>query len=319
MLCMRLENINPFFCLAAEEFLLKNFSEEIFLLWQSNNAIIVGKHQNALAEINYPYVHKNNITVARRISGGGTVFHDKGNVNFTYIKNVESTEKISFKKFTEPIIQALGELGVEAKNSGRNDISINGIKVSGNAEHIFRNRVLHHGTLLYNSDLEKLKEAIKVIKAKYQSKAIQSNRSTVANISDFMDTKLNMQDFINHLYEFHLKVNPQYKTYSFTSDEKTIISQLANEKFSTWKWRYGYSPKYTFQNRYEKNGKELQIEIWTEKGKIKICDLKGNLFPKSKLSDISDQLTGKRHCYEDIFPVLEHGVSISEELVFSFF
>src|SRR5665811_103020 len=121
MLCIHLENTDPFFCLATEEYLLKNFDEDIFMLWQSENTVVVGKHQNLLAEINYPFVRENKITVARRISGGGTVFHDAGNVNFTFIKNVKSPAEISFKQFTEPVVEALAKLGVTATNSGRND------------------------------------------------------------------------------------------------------------------------------------------------------------------------------------------------------
>ena len=137
MLIIHLENTDPYFCLAAEEFFLKNFVEDIFIIWQSENAIVVGKHQNALGEINYPFVRDNKITVARRISGGGTVFHDFGNVNFSFIKNVKSPAEISFKQFTEPVVAALSKLGVLAINSGRNDLLVSGKKISGNAEHVF--------------------------------------------------------------------------------------------------------------------------------------------------------------------------------------
>ncbi len=152
MLCIYLKNTNPYFCLAAEEYFLKNFDDDIFMLWQSDDTIVVGKHQNALGEINYRFVRKNNITVARRISGGGTVFHDSGNVNFSFIKNVKSSAEISFKQFTEPVVNTLAKLDIIATTSGRNDLLIEGKKISGNAEHIFKKRVLHHGTLLYNSD-----------------------------------------------------------------------------------------------------------------------------------------------------------------------
>ena len=169
MLCIDLRNTNPYFCLAAEEYLLKTFNEDIFMLWQSQDTVVVGKHQNALGEINYPFIRANNITVARRISGGGTAYHDGGNVNFTYIKNVKSPAEISFKQFTRPVVEALGKLGLNATTSGRNDLLIEGFKISGNAEHVFKNRVLHHGTLLFNSDLVNLGNAINVVPEKYES------------------------------------------------------------------------------------------------------------------------------------------------------
>ncbi len=199
MLCIHLKNQDPYFCLAAEEYFLKNFREDIFMLWQSEDTIVVGKHQNALGEINYRFVREKGIQVARRISGGGTVFHDSGNVNFTFIKNVKGPSEISFKIFTTPVVEALAQLGVTATTSGRNDLLINGFKISGNAEHVFKNRVLHHGTLLFNSDLENLGQAIKVIPGKYESKAVQSNRSPVANISSFLKDQLKIEEFIRFL------------------------------------------------------------------------------------------------------------------------
>jgi lipoate---protein ligase len=204
MLCIQLKNNDPFFCLAAEEYLMKNFSEDIFMLWQSENTVVVGKHQNALAEINYPFVHKNGITVARRISGGGTVFHDNGNINFAYIKNFSNPSEISFKVFTEPVVHALARLEIKATTSGRNDLLVDGKKISGNAEHVFKNRVLHHGTLLFNSNLKTLGQSIKVIPGKYHGKAVQSNRSVVTNILPFLKKNLSVNDFISFLLEVQL-------------------------------------------------------------------------------------------------------------------
>src|SRR5690554_4159748 len=182
MRCIRLSSRDPYFCLAAEEYLMKKFTDDIFMLWQSDDTVVIGKHQNAMGEINYRYVHEQNITVARRISGGGTVFHDSGNLNFAYIKNVSSTSEISFTRFIQPITEALGSLGITATTSGRNDLLVDGKKVSGNAQHIFKNRVLHHGTLLFNSNLQTLGSSIKVIPGLYRDKAVQSNRSIVTNI-----------------------------------------------------------------------------------------------------------------------------------------
>ena len=167
MLCIQIENNDTFFCLAAEEYLLKNFNENIFMLWQSTNSVVVGKHQNALAEIDFSYVHRQNIDVARRISGGGTVFHDSGNVNFAFITNVNSTAEISFKRFTLPVVKALAKLGITASLSGRSDLIVDGKKISGNAQHVFKNRVLHHGTLLFDSNLETLGSSLRTAPGKY--------------------------------------------------------------------------------------------------------------------------------------------------------
>ncbi|HDR50833.1 MAG TPA: lipoate--protein ligase [Mariniphaga anaerophila] len=319
MLCIQLKNNDPYFCLAAEEYLLKNFSEDIFMLWQSDNAVVVGKHQNALAEINYPFVYRNNITVARRISGGGTVFHDAGNVNFSYIKNVSSPAEISFKLFTEPVVKALAKLDVKATTSGRNDLLVEGKKISGNAEHIFKNRVLHHGTLLFNSNLLTLGQSIKVIPGKYQGKAVQSNRSVVTNISPFLKKKWSVSDFSSFLLEVQLE-NEDNSVYELNEKDNRAIQKMVDEKFSTWDWNYGYSPKYSFHNEFLFEGKKLKVELQVEKGRIVSSDCSGDFFTGNELEILNESLVGEKHFYSDIRAKLEEiRLGIPDELVFGFF
>ena len=300
MLCIHLKNTEPYFCLAAEEYLLKNFSEDIFMLWQSENAVVVGKHQNVAAEINHPFVHENNIAVCRRISGGGTVFHDAGNVNFTFIKNVKSPAEISFKMFTAPVVEALVKLGITATTSGRNDLLIDGLKISGNAEHVYKNRVLHHGTLLFNSDLKNLGQAIKVTPGKYEGKAVQSNRSPVANISQFLKTPITTGEFIQFLLSVQLE-NTQNSYYYLTENDIQTIEKLATEKFRTWEWNYGYSPKYTFRNEIEIDGKKLSIRLVVEKGLIVEAEIEGDYFDENDSRKTQKILLDKRHFYVELF------------------
>lgn len=319
MLCINLKNRNPYFCLATEEYLLKNFDEDIFMLWQSNDTVVVGKHQNALSEINYRFVRENNINVARRISGGGTVFHDSGNVNFSFIKNVKSPAEISFKQFTEPVVNTLAKLDIIATTSGRNDLLIEGKKISGNAEHIFKKRVLHHGTLLFNSDLNNLGQAIKVVPGKYTSKAVQSNRSVVANISPFLKTELDIKDFI----QFMIEVQLEKKGNTFYELDKTDIQKieiLINEKFKTRDWNFGYSPKYSFTNKVEIDGKIISVELNTKRGIIEECKISGTYFSVEVAKKLSAKLQNKRHLFEEIKETLkECEISVSDELVYGFF
>ncbi|MFV0266045.1 MAG: lipoate--protein ligase [Draconibacterium sp.] len=315
MICIHLKNTNPFYCLAAEEYLLKNFDDDIFMLWQSKDTVVLGKHQNALAEINYPFVRANNVTVARRISGGGTVFHDAGNVNFAFIKNVKSPAEISFKQFTQPVVEALALLGIEATTSGRNDLLIEGLKISGNAEHVFKNRVLHHGTLLFNSDLENLGQSIKVVAGKYESKAVQSNRSKVANISSFLKESMSIQEFIVFLLDVQLKKEGN-TFYELTSADETVVQELADQKFVTWDWRYGYSPRYVFNNNAEIDGKEVAIRLEVKKGIIDCAELGGTFFPTEEAARLSEKLVGVRHFYEDIESVLS---TQNAQLIYAFF
>ncbi len=319
MLCIYLKNTNPFFCLAAEEYLLKNFDDDIFVLWQSDNTVVVGKHQNALGEINYKFVREKNITVARRISGGGTVFHDAGNVNFSFIKNVKSPAEISFKQFTMPIVEALGKLSVTAITSGRNDLLIEGKKISGNAEHIFKNRVLHHGTLLFNSDLKNLGQAIKVVSGKYQSKAVQSNRSEVANISSFLRKNFKVDEFIQFLIDVQLK-NNMNTFYELTETDIHKIEILVNEKFKNRDWNFGYSPKYSFKNEVKIDGKNISIQLNVKRGIIEDCKISGNYFTINDSKKISAKLQNRWHFFEDVRETLAgFDIDFSDELVYEFF
>lgn len=315
MLCIHLKNTDPYFCLAAEEYLLKNFSEDIFMLWQSERAVVVGKHQNLLAEINYPFVRENNIALCRRISGGGTVFHDVGNVNFTFIKNVKSPAEISFKMFTAPVVEALAKLGITATTSGRNDLLIDGLKISGNAEHVYKNRVLHHGTLLFDSDLKNLGQAIKVAPGKYESKAVQSNRSPVANISQFLKTPMAIGEFIQFLLEFQLeKLGNNF--YNLTENDIQSIEKLSTEKFKTWDWNFGYSPKYIFRNEVEIEGKTFSISMVVEKGVIVEAEVGGVHFSAIQARLIQKNLLQKGHDINEIRKVFS---DVENQIIYSFF
>ena len=319
MLCIYLKNTDPFFCLAAEEYFLKNFSDDIFMLWQSNDTVVVGKHQNALAEINYRFVRENNIMVARRISGGGTVFHDSGNVNFSFIKNVKSPSEISFKQFTAPVVDALAKLGIDATTSGRNDLLIGGLKISGNAEHVYKNRVLHHGTLLFSSNLDNLGLAIKVVPGKYESKAVQSNRSPVANISQFLKTQMTTAQFIQFLISVQTE-NTGNSIYSLSENDTLKIEMLKAEKFSAWEWNFGYSPRYSFSNEAVRDENVLKTELQVEKGIITAAMVSGQFFSEMECRTLQNYLRGKKHFYEDVRTELEKiKPAVSDELIYVFF
>ena len=283
------------------------------MLWQSENAVVVGKHQNAMAEINHRFVHENNIAVCRRISGGGTVFHDSGNVNFTFIKNVKSPAEISFKQFTEPVVKALAKLGIEATTSGRNDLLINGLKISGNAEHVYKNRVLHHGTLLFNSDLENLGQAIKVVPGKYEGKAVQSNRSPVANISQYLQSPMTTSEFIQFLLNVQLE-NPENQFYVLNETDIQAIEKSASEKFSTWEWNFGYSPKYTFRNEVEIDGKTLSIRLLVEKGVIVEAEVGGEYFGDEEKLQIQNRIQNSKHSFQAFLSNSELSIGLTEVL-----
>jgi lipoate---protein ligase len=320
MLCIYREETDPFFCLAAEEYLLKKYTDDIFMLWQSYDTVVVGKHQNTMAEINYRFIRENGIKVARRISGGGTVFHDFGNVNFSFIKNVQSPHEISFKNFTESIISALLELGIIAVTSGRNDLLVNGKKISGNAEHIFKNRVLHHGTLLFNSNLNHLADAIRVIPGKYAGKAIHSSRSEVTNISDFLTLPVTRDEFIHHLLNHQIRQTRDNFLFSIPEPDLEGIRLLSAQKYKTWDWQYGYSPEYTFTNSVKFDNNQLIMNLTVKKGKIVSAKINGTYYLQDKALKLENILVNKPHCFESISEVHENlNIAPNKELIYSYF
>jgi len=282
--------------------------------------VVIGKHQNALAEINYPFVIKNNIKVARRISGGGTVFHDSGNINFAYIKNIKDSAEINFSQFTQPVVDSLAKLNLKAASSGHNDLLIDEKKISGNAEHIYKNRVLHHGTLLFNSDLEILGKALASLNSdKYTDKAVQSRRSTVANISQYLNNNWTVKDFSKFLFDIQLE-NPAASIYSLSEKDQKEIDKLYREKFRTWEWNYGYSPKYVFANTTEIDTKNIAVILKVEKGIITEGSVSGDYFSNEDSSLLTAKLKNIRHNYEDIRQLLTTTRSeVPDKLIFAFF
>lgn len=320
MLCIHLKETDPWFCLAAEEFLLKNHTEDIFMIWQSEDTVVAGKHQNMLGEVNYRYVRENGIRLARRISGGGTVFHDRGNVNFTYIRNVSGPQEISFSRFTEPVRGALGELGVVAETSGRNDLLVKGKKVSGNAEHVFKNRVLHHGTLLFDADLAMLGQAIRVVPGAYQSKAVPSNRSAVANISEFLPSPMTIDTFIAHIFGYQLSRVASSQMYTVPEEERREIALLAETKFKTPEWTFSYSPAYTFSRTSFHPEGPLEITLHVEKGIIVKAAITGDYYGTAMARRLEGHLEGIPHLYESLLEKHQIlGMPSDPEILYSYF
>jgi lipoate-protein ligase A len=297
--CLIQTSTDPYFNLAAEEYFLKNFQDDFFILWRSEASVVVGKHQNALAEINHEYVRKHQIPVARRLSGGGTVFHDPGNVNFTFIRNVNAISEVNFKVFTVPVISALKKLGVEASTSGRNDLLIDGKKISGNAEHVHKNRVLHHGTLLFDSRLEVLKGALNVDLSKYEDKAVQSKRSEVANIVDYLKNKISAEQFTRFLFDEIGHSLPEIRMYQTTDEDINAIEKLRDEKYQSWDWIFGYSPRFTYSNELSFQGGKIALKLLVERGRIIESEISGAISAELK-QDVSHGIIGYRHMLEEL-------------------
>ena len=306
MLIIRRHNTDPYFNLATEEYVLKEIPDDSFMLWRNEPSIIVGKHQNTLAEINIDYVKRNNIKVVRRLSGGGAVFHDLGNLNFTFTMKSEDENLINFRKYTEPVLEVLQKLGIDARFEGRNDLTIAGKKFSGNAMHIWKNKVLSHGTLLFSSHMPDLSSALNVDPLKFTGKAIQSVRSRVTNISDHLKQPMDVLQFAK-LIENHIAGKyPDACFYELSNKDHERIRELVNSKYNTWEWNFGYSPKYNFRKilRTEKSG-TIEFDLDVHDGIIRKIWIYGDFFGKYDTDEIEFALTGISHEEKEIGKVLE--------------
>lgn len=289
---------DPQINLAIEEYALKNLDiNETYLLFYINEpSIIIGKNQNTIEEINTQYVEDNGIKVVRRLSGGGAVYHDLGNLNFSFITKDDGESFHNFKKFTEPVIEALHKLGVDAQLSGRNDIEVGGRKISGNAQFSTRGRMFSHGTLMFNSEIDHVVSALKVKKDKIESKGIKSVRSRVANISEFLTEKITIVEFREMLLRYIFNAtDEEVPTYELTEEDWEKIHQLSKERYQNWDWNYGRSPKFNLQHTHRFPVGQIDVRLEVQKGVVENCKIYGDFFGVGDVEEIENMLIGTRY------------------------
>ena len=272
------------------------------MIWQNCPTVVIGRWQNTAEEIDREYAEAKGINIVRRITGGGAVYHDLGNVNYTYISPRES-KNFSFADFVRPVTAALAKMGVNAEQSGRNDITIDGAKVSGNAEHWDGKRLLHHGCILYSADLSVVAGVLKVKPDKFESKAIKSVRSRVANISDFLENLPDIEEFKQHILDALTEEGGE--EYVMSEKELAEIRTLADTKYRTWDWVYGESPKFNTVKRKRFDIGSVELKLHVEDGVIKECSVYGDFFTNDDPTVIGRALTGVKYEKEDILKALE--------------
>ena len=293
---------DPTLNLAMEEYVLKNMPKDdsYFLFYVNRPSIIIGKNQNTIEEVNKPYIDAHNIDVVRRISGGGAVYHDEGNLNFSFITDDDGNSFHNFKKFTEPIVEALKSLGVDAEMTGRNDIQVGNAKISGNAMVKVKDRMFSHGTLMLNSELDEVQNALKVNPAKIKSKGIKSVRSRVANISEFLEEPINIDNFKDIILKTIFGEANQVETYQLTDKDWKNIEALSNEKYRTWDWNYGRNPKYNFEREEKFEKGFVQIKLDVKQGRIEHARIFGDFFGEGDITELENALEGTLHEFDSI-------------------
>jgi len=293
------------FNIACEEYILKNFPEDVFLLYINNPSIIVGKHQNTLAEINYEWVRVHNIPVVRRLTGGGSVFHDPGNLNYSFLMNESEDFNRNFERYTKPILAVLQELGIPAVLEGRNDLTINGCKFSGNAKTNAFGKTLQHGTILFSSNISDLTAALKPREEKFNDKAVKSVQARVTNVSDHLPYPLSLQDFVTLVRAKVRTMYPDIQDYTFSLRDKEEIQALMNSKYDTWEWNFGKSPRYNLCHSLKTKVGIIEFYLLVNKGIIEEVNIYGDFFTNREISELENALCGIEHKPEKVAKVLK--------------
>lgn len=298
---------NPAYNIALEAYAFRELlsEDEIFILWINEPAIIIGKHQNTIQEINKEYIDAHGIHVARRLSGGGAVYHDLNNLNYTIISNKSEEGAFDFKTFSQPVIETLADLGVKAEFTGRNDLEINGKKFCGNAQAYYKGRMMHHGCLLFDVDMTVLGDALKVSKDKIESKGIKSVRARVTNIIDELPEKITVNEFSDKILAKMKETYPDMTEYVLSEDELAKIQKSADKQFGNWDWVYGKAPEYTIERNVRYPAGKINTFANVEKSIIKNIKIYGDFFGIKDVQDIEELLVGTRYENKDVLEKLK--------------
>ncbi|WP_100403347.1 lipoate--protein ligase [Bacillus sp. FJAT-42315] len=298
---------DPRINLAIEEYAVKHLDiNETYLLFYVNEpSIIIGKNQNTIEEVNMDYVEKEGIHIVRRLSGGGAVYHDLGNLNFSFITKDDGDSFHNFRKFTEPVIAALIKLGVQAELSGRNDILANGFKISGNAQFSTKGRMFSHGTLLFNTNMDEVVSALKVRKDKIESKGIKSIRSRVTNIAELMEQDMSIEEFRLFLLQAIFEQEEPIPQYKLEEKDWEVIRQISEDRYKNWDWNFGKSPAFNIQRSHRFPVGLIDVRLDIKNGRIQHCKIFGDFFGVGDVHEIEEKLIGVRYEKSEMAQVLD--------------
>ena len=302
-----LDNMDATLNLALEEYVLTelDINETYLVFYSMTPTVIVGKNQNTVEEINMDYIEKNNVTVTRRLSGGGAVYNDEGDLSFSFITKDDGDSFHNYRKFTEPVVRALHQMGVNAKLQGRNDLVVDGKKISGNAQFSTRGRMFSHGTLLFDVNLENVAQALNPDAEKYLSKGIKSVRSRVTNIREHLKEDMNIKEFKQTLLRYIFEGEKEIPEYKLTDKDWQGVKEIAEKRYRDWEWVYGKSPKFNVKHKHRFPSGTVDLRLEVVKGAIEGIAVYGDFFGVGDIQDVEQLLTGTRYDRDAMAEVLD--------------
>lgn len=293
---LRNDNTDPLYNMAFDEYALEQLplDEPLFFLWQNSPSVIIGLNQNVYSEVNLDYLREHGITLARRVTGGGAVYHDLGNLNYTIVGRSADLER-DYPKYAHYMLHALRALSVDAELSGRNDILVGGRKVSGYAKRVYKDRLMVHGTLMYDVDLQRLTDALTPSVEKLAAKGISSVRSRVDNLRNYLPhTITNVSDLLHQL-EQHLSRQYEDQEYLLNEEQLAAITRLRNQKFATYEWIYGRSPHTSLVRSARFSCGRIEVSLQISEGSIAECHISGDFMGNLSAAQLESLLQGVRY------------------------
>lgn len=291
---------------ALEEYLIKNLKRELFMIWQNDNTVLLGRNQNPYKEVNWDYMNEIGAKLVRRPSGGGCIYTDKNIVQYTIITKKEED---SLRKFTEPVVNYLNEKGVKAEFTGRNDIIVDGRKISGNAQYKDRELMIHHGSIIYQDSSIDIGKLLTPAKLKLAKKSLTSVKSRITSLKSMMNMDIAM--FIEELKEYIKSYYHINENYVLSADELEKVEEIRKNKYANDEWTYGRYGKFDKVHSFMNDACVMDIYLKEKNNLIEDIRIDGDYFGEKAKEELENIFVGVKLEKDDLERALS-GIDMSE-------